>query len=110
LQGVSADAADAGMLALINLVLSSPDFGDDADVSGSFASNHSQLISISLAAACSCQENPLLISAISDLLRIPVVTQCLSFSSSAGKATVNPGLPPLQNLSIAEIMAHPITR
>ena len=115
-QGVCTDTADKGILTLIHLALSSRDHWNesldeaDGNTGCSFASKHSAQISVALAAVCSCSENLLLTSAMADLLRLPVITQCLSFASSPVTPSSNPFHPPLHHVTIADIMSHPITR
>ncbi len=119
-QSVCTDSADAGILTLIHLALSSRDHWDESrdeadgntDSSGGvfYASKHSALISVALAAVCSCSENLLLTCAMADLLRVPIITQCLSFTSSPVTSSAHLSPPPFHHVTIADIMSHPITR
>lgn len=114
-QGFSVDKAEKGCLPLINLSFSSADNWDldAANASSSeqsFAQKHASLISVALEIICSGEEDPLLTSAVADLLLLPIIIQCLSFPPSPASTAACSTLPPLQHVTIAHVMAHPITR
>jgi hypothetical protein len=112
------DLAERGALPLIELSLAAFDksssdenaLGSSSSSSSNLASKNACLVSVALALICSRGQNALLISAVSDLLLLPVVVQCLSFEPVCPSASSTSRVPPLDHITIPDIMSNPITR
>ncbi len=106
--GFSFEMAEKGIGRLIELVLC-----EDKDFSTGGKSNFKELndIAAALSFVCSCKPDILLVSATSELLRLPCIIQHIPLVAFCPvSVSISSFAPVYQSVSLDCIMAHPITR